>query len=490
MFSLPRASVEEMEEEARELTLTNPVLLMFLGITAAVKVMFYFLITLETMVTCVITVGMTCFWYFKYQDNSSWVGRDFDFILVAFAVISPISAAIAMAYTRRERALIAIGDFRSVAYHLYLAHCTWDWPENGGRTAAEARGDVVWIEHCDAVLAQLIGIGDELSRLLSLPTATKSRHRMTRQGRREAARIMEVSYHLLQSMTTQRMTRLMFYSERLKKIGLPAGEMSRVRQYERFISYNLEQLRMVKLYRTPQSLRSFARIFTILLPPFYSPAFAQVARGTQSLAMGILFGIITALGLSALFEGLEILEDPFTAYLALDGIDVTEEFDVLHFAQLVGTRKLCFPDAPAYPPGRRAALVPSSAVSKKKHLIGQPPTQGHHQGRARGHSRIPSQVDVYSEAPSVLTDADDINNITNVMFEDDEDAEFDADHVDIELGTLGDDWDKVRDTAFFAGSSDGDATMRTHKSRSGKSSPKLILPRPELSRRKTTGGNL
>src|SRR3569832_2059612 len=120
----------------------------------------------------------------------------------------------------------------------------WEWPENGGRAGAK---DVDWIEHCDAVLAQLIGLGDELSRFLSLPTATKSRHRMTRQGRREAAKIMEVSYHLMESMCTQRMTRLMFYSERLKKIGLPSGEISRIRQYERFLSNNLEHLRMYKL---------------------------------------------------------------------------------------------------------------------------------------------------------------------------------------------------------------------------------------------------
>ena len=130
-------------------------------------------------------------------------------------------------------------------------------------------------------------------------------------------------------------------------------------------------------------------------------------------------------------------------------------------------------------------LETDGSIYKTQH---QQTTQSHHHGHSRVHSRVPSQVDVYSQAPSVLTDADDIHNIHNAMFEDDDDAAVDADHVDLELGTLGDDWDKVRDTAFFAGSSDGDATMRTHKSRSGKSSPKLILPRPELSRRRT-GGN-
>ena len=76
---------------------------------------------------------------------------------------------------------------------------------------------------------------------------------------------------------------------------------------------------MVKMYRTPQAFRSFARIFTLVLPPFYAPTFAQVAIELNSLGMGITFGIITALGLTMLFESLQILEDPFTAFLALDG---------------------------------------------------------------------------------------------------------------------------------------------------------------------------
>lgn len=147
---------------------------------------------------------------------------------------------------------------------------------------------------------------------------------MTKHGRKEASYAMEAAYYLLESITTQRMTRLLLYSERLKKIGLPSGEVSRIRQYERFLSDMVEQLRMVKMYRSPQALRSFARIFTLLLPPFYAPTFAQVAMDVNSLGVGVSFGIITALGLTALFESLQVLEDPFTAFLALDGIDVRE----------------------------------------------------------------------------------------------------------------------------------------------------------------------
>lgn len=312
------------------------------------------------------------YWYLSYEEGSGWKGGGMDFVLLAFALTAPISAAMTMAYNRRERALITIADFRSWSYHLYLAHSLWDWSENGGRAAAP----VDWVEHCDAVMAQLIGIGDELARFLNLPTTSRSRHRLTKQGRNEAARTIEVAYYLLESMGTQRLTRLVMYSERIKKIGLPSGEVSRLRQYERFLSSMVEQLRMVKMYRTPQAFRSFARIFTLALPPFYAPTFAQVALDVNSLGVGIAFGIITALGLSMLFESLQILEDPFTAFLALDGIDVKEEFEVLHFAQLLSTRKLIFPDAPAYPAGRRAALL--GTLARPSTGLGMPPMQSHH----------------------------------------------------------------------------------------------------------------
>ena len=420
VFSLPDKPVEELEEEARRKVLANPFLLLVLANLADLKVMGYFLVTWKTILSCALTVGLTCYWYFTYLDDLSWSGGNLDFILVAFAVVSPISVALGMAFTRRERALIAIADFRSFSYHLYLAHCTWDWPDNGGRAGAK---DVIWVEHCDAVLEQLIGLGDELSRFLSLPTATKSLHRMTKQGRKDAARIMEVSYHLMESMCTQRMTRLLFLSERLKALGLPSGEASRLRQYERFLTNTLEQLRMVKMYRSPQALRSFARVFTLILPPFYAPAYAQVARTTHSLGLGIAFGIITALGLSALFEGLEIIEDPFTAYLALDGIDSQEDLEVLHFAQLISTRKMVFPQATNYPAARRSALT-------------MYPKRNQHTKFGKTHERVsrcvPSHVQVHSRAPPSQTHP--ISNCSNSVMSVCDDLS--ADPIDLELGSI------------------------------------------------------
>ncbi len=136
--------------------------------------------------------------------------------------------------------------------------------------------------------------------------------------------------------------------EFIKNAGLPSGEVSRIRQYERFLGEAIENLRMIKSYRTPQTLRSFARLFTTLLPPFFAPTFAELAINVGSLAIGITFALITALCLNALLEGVEILEDPFVAFVTLDGIDVREEFKVLHWQQLVNARNYIFQKANPY----------------------------------------------------------------------------------------------------------------------------------------------
>lgn len=170
---------------------------------------------------------------------------------------------------------------------------------------------------------------------------------MTKSGRREAARTAEVAYLLYDSLYTHRMTKLTLLSEKVKLAGLGASEASRVRQYERWMGDAIENLRMIKSYRTPQTLRSFTRIFATLLPPFFAPTFAQLGY-TTNLGYGITLAVITSLCLNALVEGIDILEDPFVGFVTLDGIDVREEFQVLHYQQLVTVRNQIYPDAKKY----------------------------------------------------------------------------------------------------------------------------------------------
>lgn len=304
-----------------------------------------YLITAETLISCGLTIGLTYYvWHRNHEDSSEWEGGRIDFVLLGFAVITPITVTIRLAFQRREQALYEIRRIRSYCFQIYIGNAVWDWPGKGEKSGRIEAG-INWLEHTDQVLKQLIAIGDELTGFLTLPTSSHSFHRTLKSGRKEAAQIIEVAYRLFDSLYTQRMTHLSLLNETLKSLGLSTSEASRIRQYERYIGEALESLRMIKMYRTPQALRAFGRIFTLIIPPIYAPRFAQLALDLESLPMAFLFAFITPFCLTALFNCTRALEDPFVGYVTLDGIDVSEELEVLHWHQLINARKVLFPHA-------------------------------------------------------------------------------------------------------------------------------------------------
>ena len=58
---------------------------------------------------------------------------------------------------------------------------------------------------------------------------------------------------------------------------------------------------MVKILNNCVCLRSFARMFSLFLPPFYAPAFAQLVHESNSIGLGISFAIVISLGLVSCF---------------------------------------------------------------------------------------------------------------------------------------------------------------------------------------------
>jgi len=65
----------------------------------------------------------------------------------------------------------------------------------------------------------------------------------------------------------------------------------------------------------------------------------------------------------------------------------------LHFAQLINTRKLAFPNAPPYPASRRMALTNRSKLVS----LGIPPPQKHH----RSEHTFPSSLQAQSDGESL-----------------------------------------------------------------------------------------
>ena len=88
-------TIEGKEEIARMKEMKNPIALLLLGNLAALKVVVFYLISLETVITCSITAYLIVFWYNLAMEHDTsttkWTGGSMDFIILAFAVISPVS---------------------------------------------------------------------------------------------------------------------------------------------------------------------------------------------------------------------------------------------------------------------------------------------------------------------------------------------------------------------------------------------------------------
>lgn len=292
-------------------------------------------------------MGVTLYLY--ESTASDFQGASLDFNLLAFAVVTPISASIGMAFTRRDRALTSIAKLRATALKLYESHAKWnfgfDSGDNAGDDTKRTKSSINWLDHSDRLLGVLLQLFRHLTRYLTLPTSSRARHRVT--GQKEARELGTVSDALGENMVEQ-IGQLSDFCEIMKREGLPPQEAIRIRQWERFLLTELETLRMIKQYRTPQGLRSFGRLFSVFLPPFYAPVYVQTARDLNSLGVGIAFACLTSVALTTLFETVFQMEDPFVIPSGLDGIRVDAELLSNFKPRALRCRKEYFPQAPPF----------------------------------------------------------------------------------------------------------------------------------------------
>jgi hypothetical protein len=321
-------NLADREKIVRQNAVQSAVVLAPLNFAAALWVFASHIISLEMIVSVILTVSFTIYLFLKIRvDPNALDGGVMDFVLLSFAVIIPLSNSMSMAFRRREEAIFAMASFRATVVQIFLAHLMWDWNQipgdavNSGRT----RSTVDWGQHASDVMNELLAICHEMARFLTLPSSTKARHRTLPYFVTEARSTDAVAIELHKSVVA-RMSKVADFCEILKREGIPGNEAARIRQWERFLADYCEKLRMVKMYRTPQALRSFGRLFATLLPPLYAPFFAYMSYKLHSLPFGIVFAVITPVALNGLFETVSQVEDPFAAEASiLDGIHVHDE---------------------------------------------------------------------------------------------------------------------------------------------------------------------
>lgn len=98
--------------------------------------------------------------------------------------------------------------------------------------------------------------------------------------------------------------------EEFRDHGMSQGEISRCNQYISKMLIAFESMKHIYQYRTPVTLRAYSKIFIYILPIFYGPYFAYLARDFNiymMFIMPILFSVI----LISLDNIQDQLENPF-----------------------------------------------------------------------------------------------------------------------------------------------------------------------------------
>jgi hypothetical protein len=335
------------EQDCRQRAATNSVALVPINFASALLIFVKYIVSLEMLASMALCVGLTVYVYERIlRTNNRIDGSVMDFVLLSFAVITPLSSTINMAFKRRERALDAIASLRAVMFELYIAHANWEWGRTPGvwNESGRTKSTVDWMHHTDLVMEQLLGIGHDFTRYLTLPSSTGARHKSMTCYLDEVRRTQSVGAELYKSILV-RCAHISDYCEVLKREGFPPNEATRVRQWEQIMLDSIERIKVVKMYRTPQGLRSFGRLFSMILPAFYCPFYAEMAVKLESLPMGLCFALLTSMALTGLFETVAQVEDPFVASSVLDGIQVCRELVDDLVPQMQALRKYYFPHA-------------------------------------------------------------------------------------------------------------------------------------------------
>jgi hypothetical protein len=157
-----------------------------------------------------------------------------NWILLSFAVITPMNSSISLAFRRREEALRSLMVFKSTLSQIFSAHMMWDWGKPSKEPSGRETCDIDWVAHADDVLHQILQICSETTRMLTLPFTSRARHRICAAGKKESADVMGVMFSLDRSIKL-RIARLSEFCEVLKRQGLPPNEATRIRQWERIV---------------------------------------------------------------------------------------------------------------------------------------------------------------------------------------------------------------------------------------------------------------
>ncbi|GMH44087.1 hypothetical protein BSKO_12021 [Bryopsis sp. KO-2023] len=293
-------------------------------------------------------VTFVCTVFFSFQKDGGLAPEvSWGWTLVCFSMVLPVLGMVWQGLQRRNEAVREVSEVKSCCLAIYLAHR--DWASKPTEAQLDSIRGIIkdlwdslhcylhqtWFttHHYSTNMPQ----GDNLPRFLVV-----SSQEMIINIRR----IFSVTKDLSQAC------------QKLRDRGASSEAVAQLHATQRGLQRAICQLSHLKEYRTPQGLRSMARIYiVIVMPLFFAPMWARVKKDA-----GFVYAIVLSLMVHLLVVGLLnlaiMLEDPFDDS-ALDGVSIYEASDQISWVIQEGN------------------AAESPALSLKNVRLESPATNGH-----------------------------------------------------------------------------------------------------------------
>jgi len=231
---------------------------------------FFRIINSQTIIVTMLAILAT---YFSREYN---ITGEFPLTLIGIAIVFPIVFSINGAYKRRERVLDQYGIIKAHGRALYFASRDWV-----GKTDEKFQNEL------KTILRELF---------------FNIKHYFDPASSNEHTEEEEMVYRTFSKLSQ--------YIKKFRKRDIASGEVSRSNQYASKMMVAFEQMKHIYQYRTPQTLRSYSKVFIYILPIIYGPHFAEISKGFSPglwVLMPVLFSVI----LVSLDNVQDQLENPY-----------------------------------------------------------------------------------------------------------------------------------------------------------------------------------
>ena len=300
---------------------------------SSIRVASEYLLTKEAFLLCLIS-SASVLTFALHEVNGHRLAANVSWAVISFVIIFPLTSSLSEAFKRRERALEHVATFKATLVSYFYGHRDWDWYAPGhlikeGGVIPKERGRMLLPKgHVDKVRGIVVELVANARDVLCTESAHRLMHLNTAKGREAKMKAMKMHSRLCDEVFSG-FNKLSACTEELKYVGFPGNEAARLRNYLTTCMTAWENLRLIKVYRTPIATRAFARVYIFVHPIFWGPYYANLVTsmlqdedeatgGNPSestkiwvLAYACLLSCLSSLAMFGLFNVRYKLEDPF-----------------------------------------------------------------------------------------------------------------------------------------------------------------------------------